>query len=219
MVLVIPYTQQARVERARFLLAEVQGFSAQMGPTAMLYGPTQISESQWEHYLSHLSIRTQIREGAWASVPVPPRSEWCTLLLYGAEAYLFNRAGAVCFFPPGAVADPALFRGTLLAGDLSSEVVEDTVVWTFRVVHALVVRGTLVVGVPLALRVAAAARALQGLRTHRVGPGEWRFVLAQPEPFRGVQHGALPNVRLLHTQTTPDASLLWALELPHKAVG
>ena len=209
MVLLIPYTEQLRVLRARFLLAEVQGYSPHMGPTAMLYGPSQVTQRQWEHYLSHLSIRTQIREGAWSCVPVPLRSEWCTLLLYGSEAYIFNRAGAACYFPAGAVADPALFRGTLLAGDFSSQVVEDRVVWTFSAVHALVDRGTLVIGIPLMLRVAAAARALQGLQTHCVGPGEWRFVLAQPVPFKG---GQPQGLRLLHTQTTPDASLLWALE-------
>ena len=216
MVLLIPYTDPARVQRARFLLAEVQGYAPLLAPTAMLHAATRITAQQWEHYVTHLSIRSQIRDGTWACVRIPQRSEWCTLMLYGSETYLFNRAGAVCFFPAGAVKDRTLYRGTVLAGDFASEAQGEVVVFTFRVVHALVVRGNQVAGIPLALRVKAAAGALDGLRRHCVGHGEWRFELAPPALFHGFRKDGqdMTRTRLLHAHTTPDASLLWALELP-----
>jgi hypothetical protein len=215
MVLLIPYTDPARVQRARFLLAEVQGYTHSMAPTALVHATTRVTPQQWEHYLSHLTVRSQIRDGVWACVPVPARSEWCTLLLYGSEAYLFNRAGAACYFPTSAVKDRALFRGTVLAGDLTSDVQGETVVWRFRVVHALVVRGTLVVGIPLAQRHKAAERALAGLEHVSVGRGMWRCELAQLSNFSGFPKGTHGTaLRLLHTQKPPDTSLLWALEFP-----
>ena len=212
MVLLIPYTDPARVQRARFLLAEVQGYPPSMAPTALVHATTLVTPQQWEHYLTHVTVRSQIREGMWMSVPVPARSEWCTLLLYGTEAYLFNRAGAACFCPAGAVKDRALFRGTVLAGDYVSSVQGERVVWTFRVVHAIVVRGALVVGIPLAHRHKAAERALEGLADFTSGNGMWRCEMAHLSVFAGFQTIKQQSIRLLHTQKPPDTSLQWALE-------
>lgn len=217
MVLLIPYIDEDKVRQARAWLAEVQGYARQAAPVALLFPTTQVSQEQWKHFAAHDDVSFALKDGSssWSTMEVPPRSEWVTLLVYGESCYLFNRAGATCYFPERAVADRTLFRGTVLAGDYTSELVGGKLVYTFRALHALVSRGMLLVGLPLHLRMQAAQRAISGLRNLEAGSIAWRHDMAVVRRTRqGARRAALlqPGCRLVHAEETPDMSNLWAIE-------
>lgn len=206
MVLLIPHIDSAKVRQARAWLAEVQGYARIAAPVAMLFPATRVSVEQWKHLCTH----GKEKPGEWLCMDVPARSEWGTLLLFGESSYLFSREGAVCYYPERAVADKSLFRGTVLAGDYTSDIVDGRLVYTFRAVHALVSRGMLIMGLPLHLRMQAAQRALAGLRNLVAGNVEWRHELAAVR--RAKRANLQPGWRFLHAEDTPDMSSTWGVE-------
>lgn len=205
MVLLIPFIDSAFVHQARGWLAEVQGYSRTLAPVALLYPSTRITAAQWSHLLQHHSTAKE-----WACMEIPPRSEWCTLLIYGERCVMFSRSGAACFYPERCVADPGLFKGTILVGDYSSEIRGNTVVWTFRAVHAIVSRGILTVGLSLEHRMRVAQRAVAGLQDLNSPTCAWRHSAAELCRQRSV---LAPGLRFLHKEEQPDMSSLWAVEL------
>ena len=207
-VLLFPYLDQETIQCARNALAEIQGYDAFSLPMSLIHNPTAIDDTIGKHVSGD--------ESSWYWMYVTPFSQWCTLLIIRGWCYMFDRWGAVCFFPRGVVKDQTLFDGTVLSGDLVSSLREDgKIVWVFTVVHVLVCRGMSIVHLPFFTRHKVAESIIDNgaLISLELPSCAWTHKLAVVRHLETNKAKYQKNtIRYLHKSSSPELSSLWCVQ-------